>query len=144
MFLLLGDPALRLPSIPADIKLTVTGMPEAGTSIGIAGEVPDRLSGAKVRVTLERPLSSEPVELRVLPNQPGEERSKAMLTNHECANRFALETRETTVKDGRFEIRLDLPAKLPWPRLLVRAYAATEREEGLGVKTLSIPKPAKP
>ena len=94
-------------------------------------------------MTLERPLSSEAQDLQVLPNQPGEERAKIMLANHERANRFALETRDAIAKDGRFEVTFDLPAKLPWPRLLLRAYAATEREEGLGVKTLSVPKPEK-
>jgi hypothetical protein len=144
MFLLLGDPALRLPSIPADIKLTVAGTVEAGKSITITGDAPARLGGAKVRVTLERPLSSEPPDLLALPKQPGEERAKIMLTNHEQANRFALEIREATVKDGRFEITFNLPAKLPWQRLLLRAYVATEREEGLGVKTIEVLKPPKP
>jgi hypothetical protein len=143
MFLLLGDPALRLPSIPADIKLTVTGKPEAGKSITVTGEAPERLGGAKVLVTLERPLSSEAKDLQALPNRPGEERAKTMLANHERANRFALEMRGATVKDGRFEAKFDLPAMLPWPRLLLRAYASTDQEEGLGVATLSVPKPEK-
>jgi hypothetical protein len=143
MFLLLGDPALRLPSISADIKLTVDGTPQAGKSLTVKGEAPQRLAGAQVRVSIERPLSSEPADLQVLPSQPGEERAKGMLANHERANRFALATRDATIKDGRFEVQFDLPAKLPWPRLLLRAYAATDKEEGLGVKALSVPKPEK-
>jgi hypothetical protein len=144
MFLLLGDPALRLPSLPADIKLTVTGIPEAGRTITVTGEVPDRLAGAMVRLTLERPLTSEPADLQPVPVKPGAERDTVMRANHERANRFVLETREATVKDGRFEIKLDLPKELPWSRLLLRAYAATDSQDGIGVRTLSLPKPEKP
>ena len=45
---------------------------------------------------------------------------------------------ELTVKDGRFEAAVDLPAKLPWRRLIVRAYAATERQEGMGAMIVPV------
>ena len=46
--------------------------------------------------------------------------------------------KELTVKDGRFEAALELPAKLPWRRLIVRAYAATERQDGMGVLVVPV------
>jgi hypothetical protein len=138
MLVLLGDPALRLPTMSADVRLTVADAVAPGKSVTVQGEVPARLAGAKVRVTLERPPSSEPDDLLPLPATGGE-RSRAMLANHEKANRFVLASAEVAERDGRFEVMLPLPKTLPWKRLLVRAYAGTERQEGIGVLLLPIP-----
>jgi hypothetical protein len=86
---------------------------------------------------LERPLTSEPADLQPLPGEK-DERAAVMLGNHERANRFVLVEREATIKDGRFEVVLEIPAKAPWPRLLIRAYAATDRQEGLGVLAVDL------
>src|SRR5262249_16780738 len=64
--------------------------------------------------------------------------AQAMLQRHERANDFVLASGATVVRDGRFEAVLKLPAELPWPRLVVRAYAHTERQEGLGVRALPV------
>jgi hypothetical protein len=53
-----------------------------------------------------------------------------------------LKSAECVVRDGGFEARLEAPAKLPWPRLILRAYAATDGEEGMGVTTLDVRKAA--
>lgn len=138
MFLLLGDPALKLPAIPADVKLRAAGDAAAGKELVVTGEVSARLEGAKVRLTLERPRGSTPADLQPLPKEQGPERDKVMTANHDRANRFDLTRREGTVKDGRFEVRLTLPDSVPWPRLIVRAYAATETKEGLGVLVVPV------
>jgi hypothetical protein len=132
MFMLLGDPALKMPVLPGNVKLSTSGVVRAGQHLTITGEVPGQLEGAKVRLTLERPLSSLPPDLQPLPPEEPE-RSKIMSANHEKANRFALLSREATVKNGRFEVQVPLPNALPWPRLTLRAYAATDTREGLGV-----------
>ncbi len=142
MFLLLGDPALRLPQVAADLRLTC-GEAVAGKALTVKGEVPGRLEGAKVRLTVERPAGSEPADLEPLPKEPADARARVMRDNHDRANRFVLGSKEVTAKDGRFEASLELPAKLPWPRLVVRAYAATERHEGLGVVKVAPPAPPK-
>lgn len=144
MFLLLGDPALKLPAMPLDVKLAVTETPTPGKTIAVRGEVPEDLAGAKVRVTLERPLTSVPTDLQSVPKEPAEERARVMAANHVKANRFVLATKEVSVRDGRFEARLDVPATAPWPRLLVRAYAVNERRDGLGVLPLKMPASEKP
>jgi hypothetical protein len=135
MFVLLGDPALRLPVLPADVRLSAEGKVSAGETVTVRGEVPARLAGATVRLTLERPASSTPADLQPLP-PGGPERDRAMRANHERANRFAVASAETTVRDGRFEARLRVPARLPWKHLVLRAYAATDAADGLGVLTL--------
>jgi hypothetical protein len=137
MFLLLGDPALKLPVIPSDVELTVTGNIKAGETLAIAGKVPSRVAGAKVRVTVERPVSSTPPDVEKLPADAAEH-DKVMLANHERSNRFALVQKEVTVRDGQFEVNVQLPQTLPYPRLILRAYAATDRDEGMGVQTLKV------
>jgi hypothetical protein len=90
-----------------------------------------------VEVTLERPASSAPADLEPLPAR-GPERDRVLLANHERANRFVLASAEAVVRDGRFEARLEAPARLPWSRLVLRAYAATDRQDGLGVLPLAV------
>jgi hypothetical protein len=137
MFVLLGDPALRLPSISTECRLTLGGEVRAGSEIVVSGEVPAKLEGAKVKLTLERPLTSNPADLAALPKEMGADRDKAMSANHDRANRFAVINTNATVKDGKFEAKLQLPAKLPWTRLLLRAYVVTGKAEAIG--TLSVP-----
>ncbi len=137
MFLLLGDPALKLPAIASDLSLKVTGDVKAGETLTVTGKAPMRLVGAKVRITLERPVSSQPPDAEPLPKD-GAERDKVMRANHERSNRFALQTVEAEVRDGKFEVKLELPKKLSYSRLLIRAYATTEREEGMGVEALNV------
>ena len=62
------------------------------------------------------------------------------MQRHERANDFVLASTETVARDGRFEAVLQLPAELPWPRLVVRAYAQAERHEGIGVRALPVRK----
>jgi Peptidase family C25 len=144
MFTLLGDPALKLAATPAELTLKNEGQAAPGATLAIHGTAPARLNGATVHVVAERPVGSTPTDLEPLPKEPGPERDKAVMRNHERANRFAVAAAEATVKDGRFDARLELPAKLPWERLNVRAYAATETQEALGVLTLDVPEPKDP
>jgi hypothetical protein len=136
MFLLLGDPALRLPQLPQDVELRA---PDAapGRALMVGGTLPARLAGARVRLTLERPVGSEPDGLERLPRaEPARER--VQLANHERANRFALAEAEVVARGGSFTATLAVPARLPWPRLVLRAYAATERADGQGVRRLAV------
>ncbi|HEY7428159.1 MAG TPA: C25 family cysteine peptidase [Gemmataceae bacterium] len=144
MFLLLGDPALRLPVVPADVELTTEAAVTPNVPLTVRGKVPERLAGARVRLTLERTVNSVPDGLESMPKQAGTARDRALLANHDRANHFVLATGECVVKDGGFEAKLDVPAKLPWPRLILRAYAATERKEGMAVQTLEVKKKSAP
>jgi len=137
MLILLGDPALKLPTIPTDCRLRLSSDAKPGATITITGEVSSRLEGARVKLSLERPLTSDAPDLAPLPKEMNEKRDAVMRANHDRANRFTLLTAEAQVKDGKFEAKFRLPDKLPWPRLTLRAYAATETDEGIGV--LSVP-----
>jgi hypothetical protein len=139
MFLLLGDPALKLPTVAADIELKVDGKCAAGETLTVMGTLPKRLQGAEVRVTLERPVSSLPPDLEPLPKEgPAATIERLMLANHERANRFELAASAATARDVHFTMKLQLPEKLPYPRIIVRATAAMDREEGLGTQVLEV------
>src|SRR5439155_3858506 len=88
MYVLLGDPALRLPSMARDVEVTAKGPARAGAPLALEGKLPARLNGAKVRLTLERPADSEPAGLEPLPRREGDERDRVQLANHERSNRF--------------------------------------------------------
>jgi hypothetical protein len=134
MFVLLGDPALKLPLIPADVAVKAEGTPAPSATLMVSGTLPERLKGAKVRLTVERPAGSTPPDLEPLPKDgPPQAAERVMLANHERANRFVLASADGAVKGDRFEAKLTLPEKLPYKRLTVRAYAATEGADGLGV-----------
>jgi hypothetical protein len=142
MFVLLGDPALRLPVLREDVELTSDGAVVSGEELKVSGSVPARLNGADVRITLERTVNSVPEALETVPKDPGLARSRVMLANHDRANRFVLATAECAVKETRFAASLNVPAKLPETHLILRVYASTEREEGMAVKTLDVKKKA--
>jgi hypothetical protein len=135
MFVLLGDPALRLPRMPADLEVSSEKSVSPSGKLTVSGKVPPRLAGARVRLTLERTVNSVPDDLEAVPMR-SQERERVVLANHERANRFVLAASESTVKDGRFQATLEVPAKLPWPQLILRVHAANEREEGMAVQTL--------
>ncbi len=67
MFVLLGDPALRLPILPADVVMKSEAVVAPGEALTVRGEVPERLSGARVRVTLERTVNSVADDLEPMP-----------------------------------------------------------------------------
>jgi hypothetical protein len=132
MWLLLGDPALRLPLIPRDIVLKTTGQARPGKTITIEGLLPDRLAGAKIRLTLERPAGSLPPGL-----QPAI-KDVDKLANHAKANDVVLQSQEIEVRGKRFQCKVQLPAMLPWPRVTIRAHAADASEEGMGLRTVAV------
>jgi hypothetical protein len=140
MFLLLGDPALRLPAVPADLRVEAPAPVRPGEALAVRGRLPARLAGARVRLTVERTAGSVPADLEPLPKAGDPARDRVMLANAEKANTFVLAACDARVDGERFEGRLPLPARLPWPRLLLRAYAATDTQEALNVLPLAVEK----
>jgi hypothetical protein len=139
MWMLLGDPAMRLPVVRPTIELTTKDTAAAGKTVTVNGTLPARFARSAVRVTLERPTGSSPPALVPLPQDPAARR-RVMLANHERANALELASVEAAPRDGRFEATLKLPAETPWPRVIVRAVAAGEGDVAMGVLTLPLKK----
>jgi hypothetical protein len=141
MFVLLGDPALRLPQVPADVTLETPAGVTAAQELRVRGRLPARLAGARVRLSLERTVGSLPEGLRPVP--AGEGHDAAVLANHERANDFVVTAVDAEVHGRDFEGRLRPPARLSWPRVVLRAYAGTADAEGIAVRLLEV-RAAKP
>ena len=141
MWLLLGDPALRMPVVPVNVSLQASKPVCPGKDFEVGGLLPDGLKGATVRVSLERPLSSAPSGLGEVPsNSPANRgaRERAFMTRHQAANSFVLATAETRASDNHFSALLKVPADLPWSNLVLRASATLSNGLGIGVIAVSV------
>jgi hypothetical protein len=135
MWMLLGDPALKLPLRLPSIRLDSAGPVAAGKALRVRGRVPAGFRGATVQLTLERPMGSAPLNLQPVPKE-ADKRAGVIMANHERANSLALQNRDVPVKAGSFEAEFSLPDPLPWPRVVVRAFAATKDQSAVGVLML--------
>lgn len=132
MWMLLGDPALRLPLRLPTIRLEASGPAVAGKAFKVRGSLPADFQGTSLRLILERPMGSPPPALPPLPKE-----ADLIMARHEQANSLAIATRDVQAKDGSFEAEFQLPKPLPWPCVVVRALAATKEQSALGVLTLT-------
>ena len=138
MFLLLGDPAIRFPSLPAKMTLRIEGAASPEAVLQVTGRVPEELVGATGRLTLERPITSTPNTLQPVPsNTDNAAYDRVLKANHEASNRFDLVEADVRVEGREFAAELELPPTLPWPKLIVRVYLATTRSEGMAVRIVS-------
>lgn len=135
MFVLLGDPALRLPRFAHALRPQVSRA--AGGRLRVTLRAPAEMEGASGRVTLERTLTSRRGDLTALP--PDDPRGAAEATtraNHAKANDFVLSAADVRL-DGR-ELRVELPAPADWPPelTLARVYLRRGDVEAFGVARL--------
>jgi len=141
MWMLLGDPALRMPVMPQDVSLRVTGPIGAGQQLAVSGLLPDRLKGAAVHLSLARPLDSVPTSLEALaPNSATnrDARERAFIARHQSANSFVLATAEAKASGNHFVASLAAPANLGWSNLVLRASAALSNEVGLAATSVPV------
>jgi hypothetical protein len=136
MFVLLGDPALRLPTMASDLRLDTAENVQPGETLQVQGRLPARLAGARVQVTLERTVASDPLDQKPLPADG--HLDVVMQANHDRANNFVLVGATTQADRDRFDLRLKVPSSLPWPRLVLRAYAANTMTEAMSVRLLPV------
>jgi hypothetical protein len=129
---------LRLPSPSMEIRLEVPATASPGERIVIKGIVPEELAGATVRVSLLRPMGSLPKDLEALPDKPAEKRARVMTENHQRANNVVLGTREIKSNGNAFECEMELPEKLAAKKVIIQAYAATEKESVYGTAVMPL------
>jgi hypothetical protein len=130
MWLLFGDPALRMPIPPLDVTLQTPPSVVAGQPITVDGTIPDRLAGATVHVTLERPSSAEPAGV--------DKASPPSAENCARANDFILTAAEASLSGIHFTCTLTPPSALPWTNLVLRATATTADQFAFGILTLAV------
>ncbi len=125
MWQLLGDPAMRLPLLPATIKLTGPDNVSPGATFTVSGELPAPLTAAPISITLERPPG-----LTV----PG--------TDYAKANDPVIVRRKEAVKNLMiYSVELTVPADYRAGSILVRALAGTDRGPACGVLRVKVASP---
>jgi hypothetical protein len=142
MFMLLGDPATRWPRVEQLLALSCPGAARPGGKLRVSAPCPKWLWGASGMVTLEREFTSDPAGLEPLPPERLPMRNETILRNHRRANDFVLEEASVTVTDGQIEAILDVPANVPWRRLIVRVAIRTAEHEALGTRAIRVQSPA--
>jgi hypothetical protein len=136
MWLLLGDPAMRMPIVPTDITIETPQPITAAKDFEVRGSLPGRLKGATVQISLERQLISRAAEQTEIPPQTPENRSareRAFIDRHQGANSFVLTTVETKAAGDKFAASIQAPPTMPWSNVVVRVTAALSNETGMGV-----------
>lgn len=134
MFVLLGDPALRLPRFEFALRPVLRRAP--GGRLLVTAQVPPPLAGAVGRVALERTLTSRPTGLTAGVGGDRAAMDTALRGNHAKANDFVLSSSDVRL-DGR-ELRVELPLSPNWPdeQVLVRVYLRRGDAEAAGVTRL--------
>jgi Peptidase family C25 len=138
MWTLLGDPALRMPPPASPIELKATGAAVAGGKLVIEGRLPQDCRAAQVRVTLERPLASQPGG-NTTPDGQATDR-ESLLASHRQANTWELDSQTATVHRGKFSAEMALPKHVAWPAVIARAVAESPDEFAQGTLKLPVAK----
>ena len=139
MWTLLGDPALRLPLLPLTVSLKATSPVSPATRLNIEGELPEKLAGARVRVSLERAVGARPGDLQALPEPSPDgaaERDRVAAENNCKVNSRTISTATATAAGRSFACSLEVPANLGVPTVVVRAFAEAGTEIAEGVLKL--------
>ena len=145
MWMLLGDPALRLRVPPLDVVLNPVESIVRGETIKVRGSLPPRLRNAFVSLTLERSLNSSPPYLEKVPPKSSDnsgDRRHAFVGNHLRANSYNLASTSVTASGNEFTATLPPPVYIPWTNLVLRAWAIADAESGLGVLTVPVKSPS--
>ncbi|MFO0875941.1 MAG: C25 family cysteine peptidase [Gemmataceae bacterium] len=137
MFVLLGDPALRLPQVRDDIEWTVSESVRPGQVLRVSGKLPAELAEAEVQVSLERTPASVPYDLEPVPAD-GIARDRALQNNHARSNQFTLVRGQVRATGGTFETALRVPPRVPGTRVILRVHASQGRQEALAARSLKV------
>jgi hypothetical protein len=125
MWQLLGDPAMRLPLLPATVKLKGPTEAVSGGTVEVSGEVPANLHAATILLTIERPPG------HMLPG-----------TDYAKANDPVLYRQSVKLEGTSFSgVSLPVPAKLTGTSLIVRATAEGDGGAASSVLRLEMKRP---
>ena len=127
MWMLLGDPALKLPAVAPEIALDAPASAAPGDTITLHGKIPAAFAQAPVRISLERPFSTP--ALPAAATQPA---------HSDQANNPTLSTQEVQPQGGQFTATLQLPAAPTWPRIVIRVETGQDTATAVGVAVIKV------
>jgi len=139
MFMLLGDPALRLPAFGHELKLQCPDRVQSGDTFAVRATLPQTLAGARGRVTLERSLTSSPTGIEPIgENLTDEQRERIMLANHRRSNDFVLCEKTVTADGTDVGAELRVPKPCAWSTLIVRVCVSDSSDDAVGVRVVKV------
>ena len=138
MWMLLGDPAMRIPLPPAQVKLRLPELAKSEGTVKIEGTVPACFEGSVVQLTLEKSLR-KPKELSVSgdENQPAPTATWMGVIGY-ANDAYILDKTETIVKKGVFSGQLKLPEIVTPAEIIVRAYVTNGHQDAMNIETLEL------
>ncbi|MHC4386864.1 MAG: C25 family cysteine peptidase [Planctomycetota bacterium] len=136
MWMLLGDPATRIPLPSPDVKLTVSKKNDSGETIKIKGTVPAQFEGGIAQLTLERTLR-KPKELSVSSDENKSASTAAWMGVIDYANgAYILDKTEVKVEKGGFSGNLKFPKIASPAEIIVRAYVTNGSQSAMNIEVL--------
>lgn len=138
MFMLLGDPALRLPTPNAALTVEVSGVATPGGTLQVRVPLAADAESEGGRIELRRPFLSDAVGLQDVSTAPPAERAAWIQQNHRRANDWLLADSALTRAGDALVGQVTLPAVLPWPEVVARVIATAGASEAVGAAVVPV------
>ena len=135
MYVLLADPALRLPPAPSQIHMAIQS--QTHEAVSICGATEDR-SINQVRLVLETKRDRLIHPPMALPKNH-EQRDRIAWKNWQQSNDRTLWNKTLWTHGGRFTAKIPLPAKHPFRTYIIRASALGSNRNAAGTIFIRIP-----
>ncbi|MGI9516777.1 MAG: C25 family cysteine peptidase [Pirellulaceae bacterium] len=141
MWVLFGDPALRVPAESPALELNAEWNPDAdGHVIEISSPLSDEWSDCEFVVIIERPLNSEATDLQRVRRRKELEQLDIILENWNKSNRFEIARKTATVTDEGIRLSIELPDEIPWDHLVIRALMQSGDKRQVGLAEITVPR----
>ncbi len=132
MYLLLGDPALKIRYVTGRAKLRLTTRrPGAGKKLTVTARIDAPTTGV-ARFTLESRRKVILGRLNKLPAKSGPRQDRVLRQNYRTANDKVVATRAVRYTGGRARVTLAVPKSLPPGTYYVKVYAEDGHKDGMG------------
>jgi len=132
LYVLLGDPALKIPYVSGRAKLQLPTSPtRPGEPLVVTARFPTPKAGV-ARFTLETRRKVILGRLQKLPKDSDPRRDRVLLDNYRTANDKIVSTQVLRYTDGRARATLTVPKNLPPGRYYVKVYAQNGRTDAMG------------
>ncbi len=134
MWILLGDPALRIPVQLPEIPLRADWQNNAGDQVmEISSPTNPAWNEASAILIIERPLESSADNLERVRRRRELQQLDIVQENWHKANDFEIAREETSFTDNGLQATISLPADLPYDELIVRVIAQPRNQTITGV-----------
>ncbi|MCA9320512.1 MAG: hypothetical protein KDB53_07245, partial [Planctomycetes bacterium] len=134
LYVLLGDPAMRIARPELTLDLKAPDEARAGTTIRIECRLPEAFSTDEVELSLEVPRSEFATPL----SESGSNDPESAKRRHARANDKALWRRKVPVTDGAFTFEAPIPREARAGTLWIKVWAKNDTLTAIGARRLTV------